>query len=318
MFDDVTLDGIGIAVMVILLVVMVLAVVAVNVVPRLVHKWEISYGTRDLTYGAACLAMSYALSWAALFRMPQGGTVTPAALAPIFIYCYYFGFRKGMIISGAYTLLQFTQGVYIVSPWSAFFDYILPCFALCIVGLFRYKPERYAAFVRRSKKSDGFKGKVGYWAHTVAGHWGIFAGASLHMIVRYLSSCLSGLLFFSDAGVSLAANLAYTFSYNSVLLVDSAIALAAVLILMSSRTFNIFMQTSFDDKNARARALALLDGDEQENAPVSDETSEASADANAVRCEQATACDDDNSSRNEDTAEPGQSARPEAEKPTAE
>lgn len=178
-FEDVNLSGIGTAVLCIILAVMVLAAVAVNVIPRLVHKWEAEYTTRDLTYGAACLALAYALSWAGV-KLPQGGTITIAALAPVFIYCYYFGFRKGMVITSAYTLLQLLQFPYIVSPWSAFFDYILPYFSLCVVGLFRYKPQKYAAFVKKNGKNSA----IAKWGYTVAGHWGIFVGAVLHMLIR--------------------------------------------------------------------------------------------------------------------------------------
>lgn len=255
LFEDVYLDSIGTVILVVLLAVMVFIAAAVNFVPRLAHKWEVEYKTRDLTYGAVCLALSYALSWIEMFRMPQGGSVTPAALAPLFLYCYYFGFRKGMVAATAYTLLQFTTGVYIVSPWSAFYDYILPCFALCIVGLFRYKPEKYYEFARKSKEKSA-KGRISSFMRAFVGHWGIFVGIVIHTVVRYLSSAFSGLLFYSDADVSLAANLTYTFSYNSVLLVDSAIALAATALLMTSRGFNFFMSSAFANKSALRVAKA--------------------------------------------------------------
>ncbi len=271
LFEDVYLDSVGTVLLVVLLALIIFVAAAVNLVPKIAHRWETEYKTRDLTYGAVCLALSYALSWITMFKMPQGGSVTPAALAPLFIYCYYFGFRKGMIASTAYTLLQFTQGVYIVSPWSAFYDYILPCFALCLVGLFRYKPEKYYAFARKSKEKSA-KGKIGGFMRAFVGHWGIFVGIVIHTVVRYLSSAFSGILFYSDAGVSLEANLAYTFSYNSVLLVDSAIALAATVLLMMSRSFNYFMSSAFSNKKAlRAAKEAALETAGTDNAPIEPE-----------------------------------------------
>lgn len=251
-FADVELTGVGTAVFLILLAAIVIAAIAVNVVPRVLHKWEIEYTTRDITYGAVCLALAFALSWATLFKLPQGGAVTAASLAPVYIYCYYFGFRKGAALSAAYMLLQFFQFPYIVSAWSAFFDYIVPYFSLCVVGLFGFKPQKYAAFVKRNKDDgkSGAKSAVKKWTFTVAGHWGIFAGAALHMIIRYASQAFSGMLFYSTAGVSFGANLAYSLSYNSFGLVDSAIAVAATFMLLSARSFNMFMTATFDDKRA--------------------------------------------------------------------
>ncbi len=272
-FEDVNLSGIGTAVLCIILAVMVLAAVAVNVIPRLVHKWEAEYTTRDLTYGAACLALAYALSWAGV-KLPQGGTITIAALAPVFIYCYYFGFRKGMVIISAYTLLQLLQFPYIVSPWSAFFDYILPYFSLCVVGLFRYKPQKYAAFVKKNGKNSA----IAKWGYTVAGHWGIFVGAVLHMLIRYVSQTFSGMLFFADAEVSFGANLTYCLTYNTFGIIDSAVAIAATFILLSSRSFYMFMTVNFDDKKALRDASMSVQAFETADASVLEGGSTAGSD----------------------------------------
>lgn len=260
-FEDVDLSAAGTAALVVLLAVMALVALAVNVVPKLVHKWEINYSTRDITYGATCLAIAYALSWAGLFRMPAGGTVTPAALAPIFLYCYYFGFRKGAVVTTAYTLLQLLQSPYIVSPWSAFFDYIFPYFSLCVVGLFRYRPQKYAAFVKRNKteKQGGFIGALKYWGYTVCGHWGIFVGAVVHALIRYLSTSISSVLFFAYGAPPAEAFVA-GLAYNSYALVDSLIAIAAVAVLLSSRAFNVYMAAGFADRSALAAAAAATDG----------------------------------------------------------
>lgn len=268
-FEDFYLETAGTVVLVVLLAAMMLTAVGVNVVPRIVHKWEISYSTRDITYGAVCLAMSFALSFAKIFSMPQGGSVTPAALAPLFIYCYYFGFRKGMVVSTTYMLLQFVQGAYVVSPWSAFFDYMLPCFSVCIVGLFSYKPQKYAAFVKKNRTAaSGAKGRFKYWLYTVGGHWGIFAGAGIHMIIRYLSSALSGMLFFGEWTPSEYGPVVWGFLYNTVLLVDSLVALAATVMLMSSRTFNLYMSAAFNDKAAlKAAYETSMGGENADGAP---------------------------------------------------
>ena len=255
MFENVMLDNAGLAVFISMLAAIVLAAVLFNVAPLFVNKWRIVYETRDLTYGAVCLALAYALSWVGI-TLPAGGTITIASLVPVFIYCYYFGFRKGMIVTAAYTLLQFTQHPYIVTPLSALLDYIIPYGSLCIVGLFAYKPERFnkIADKNKAKLGDGAKGTMGYWARTLGGHWGIFVGVVIHMLIRYASQVASGVVFYElyyGENASLAFKLSYSFGYNAYGLADSAIAVAALVVLLSSRTFDYFMSSAFSKKNRK-------------------------------------------------------------------
>lgn len=284
LFEDVDLTSAGIAVLMSMLVVMILIAVAVNVVPKLAHKWEIEYTTRDLTYGAACLALAFALSWAGV-RLPNGGTITVASLVPIFIYCYYFGFRKGIVVTAAYTLLQFLQFPSIVSPWSAFFDYILPYFSLCVAGAFCYKPHKYDAFVKRNKDdaNKGAKNALKRWAFTVSGHWGIFVGAVIHMLIRYFCQTVSGVMNYElwyGEGFSFAYKLGFSLAYNAYGLIDSAITIAALVILLSSRSFNAFMTATFADKKVYASEQPEPAGSVEPTADVA-ETDNADAEARA-------------------------------------
>ena len=287
-WEDVSLTSAGLAIMLAMLAVMVIAVVAVNLVPRLVHKWEISYSTRDLTYGAACLALAFALSWAGV-TLPNGGTITVASLVPIFIYCYYFGFRKGIVVTAAYTLLQFFQFPNIVSPWSAFFDYILPYFSLCVAGLFCYKPQKYNAFVKRNKSEGdkGAKSSIKKWAFTVGGHWGIFVGVVVHMLIRYFCQTVSGVmnyeLWYGD-GFSFGYKLAFSLGYNAYGLIDSAITFVALVILLSSRMFNSFMTATFDDQRA-LKAESVTASEETEDIAPATEVATGEGETEAVTSE---------------------------------
>ena len=66
------------------------------VIYRFASKRKINrFETRDLTYGAVCIAVAYALSFFG-YEMPNGGTITPASTVPIILYCYYFGFAKAV------------------------------------------------------------------------------------------------------------------------------------------------------------------------------------------------------------------------------
>lgn len=246
--SDITLDIVGTWSLVGILLAMIVVAVAVNVIPIFVPSLKTEYTARDITYGAVCLALGYALSWFG-FPMPLGGTITPAALAPVYIYCYFFGFRKSTVIAAAYMLLQLTQGPYITTPWGAFFDYILPYFSLCVVGLFAYKPEKYASFLSKrpiDKTPDSKTAAFLRSVYRLGGHYKVFIGILIFTLIRYASNILSGMLFFYQADISFNANLIYGLGYNSYGLVDSLIASVAVVALLLSKTFNALMTSMFN------------------------------------------------------------------------
>ena len=163
-----------------------------------------------------------------------------------------------------------------------------------MAGLFCYKPQKYAAFIKRDKTDGarGAKSSVKKWAFTVGGHWGIFAGAIAHMIIRYFCQTVSGIMNFElwyGAGFSFGYKLGFSLGYNAYGLLDSAITVAALCILLSSRSFNMFMTATFDDKRAlkpaaAGEAVAVADA-----ATVADNTVAADLPAAAQAAERAAA-----------------------------
>lgn len=198
--------------------------------------------TRELTYAAVCLAASFALSFVSLYRMPAGGSITLASILPLGVYCYFFGFRKSFVVCLAFTLLQFVQSPYVVSPWSGLFDYLLPYLAISLVGLFPYDPNKYAKVASSNKP-------------LIAAHSGAFIGFTLYFVVRLASHVLAGVLFWSS-GIDfmiwqgdLAGFTAFIYSltYNGLfLLPDTAITVAIAAVLLNGKAFNAFMASSFD------------------------------------------------------------------------
>ena len=238
-----------------------LAVVAgiIAVVSVVQHKRGIKFerSTKDLTYGAICLAASFALSYIKVFSLPAGGSITVASMLPILIYCYYFGFRKSLIVSTAYVMLQFIQGPYVVSPWSALFDYVFPYLAPSLVGLFKFKRENYEAMVSKGKNPFGC-------------HAGFFIGCAVYFVARLFSHILAGVLFWSDiswmengflmwSGVlSGGAAWAYSTTYNIIFLApDTAIAIVAGMFLLMSKAFNKFMANSVGKLDSSSLASSV-------------------------------------------------------------
>lgn len=202
-------------------------------------------GTRELTYGAICLAASFALSYVTLFKLPNGGSITLASVLPIALYCYYFGFRKSIVLCFAYMLLQFLQGPYVVSPWSALFDYLLPYLALCLIGIFGYNPQKYKTILKNNKP-------------VFTAHLRILVGFALYFFVRYISHVLAGVLFWSSGidfmvwqgDLSGWVAIGYSMAYNALFLVpDTLIAMIAAIAVLANKAFNGFMAKSFYAKN---------------------------------------------------------------------
>lgn len=183
--------------------------------------------TKDLTVGAICIATAFALSFFG-FELPQGGTVTLASVLPIMLYCHYYGARKGLIVCVAYTLLQFMQNPYILTPWQVILDYFLPYLSLIFVSLFPYK---------------GGSGEQG-----VKSHSGFYLGAALYITVRYISHVLSGAIFFGEYAWDGWAAWPYSLVYNSFSIIDAAIAIGVASVLFANKAFEAFMTKSLYTK----------------------------------------------------------------------
>ncbi len=92
---------------------------------------------RALCEGAIFVALSQLLGYLKLYRLPQGGSVTLIML-PIFVYCFRWGFARGILASFALSLLQLLlDGAYAWSWQSMVGDYILAFTALGLCGLFK-------------------------------------------------------------------------------------------------------------------------------------------------------------------------------------
>ncbi|SCZ02194.1 energy-coupled thiamine transporter ThiT [Alkaliphilus peptidifermentans] len=101
------------------------------------NKKNLKFDTRIIVYGSLCIALSFILSYIRLYRFPQGGSITPASMLPMFIFAVMFGPLAGIIAGFAFGLLKLIQDPYIIH-WAQFFlDYPLAYGALGLAGLYR-------------------------------------------------------------------------------------------------------------------------------------------------------------------------------------
>lgn len=109
------------------------------------------YNTKMIVYAGLSIAISFVLSYLRIYRWPQGGSITPASMLPLFVFAYFFGARAGIVAGAAYGLLHLVQGAYIVHWAQLLLDYILAYAALGVAGYFKdniYKGIGVGGFLR--------------------------------------------------------------------------------------------------------------------------------------------------------------------------
>ena len=182
----------------IILAVLVLLWAGLMFIARQKTKWT----SKLLAYAALSIALAFVLSYIRLWRMPQGGTVTPASMLPMMLFSYAFGVGPGLIASLAYGLLQAIQDPYIVGFWQFLLDYPIAFAVIGLMGLFANKQNK----------------------------WSLYMGIAVVSLLRMACHTLSGVLFFAEyAAEAGIAPWPYSLGYNSFVLVDAAICLAVAI-----------------------------------------------------------------------------------------
>lgn len=137
----------------------------------LAGKTRKQWNAKTVAFAALSIALSFVLSCFRLYRMPQGGSVTPASMLPIMLFSAAFGVGPGMLSGLAYGVLQYLQGGWFLNIWQFLLDYLLAYAALGLAGLAGRLPEK----------------------------WGLYAAMVLAAIGRTISATLAGYVFWDTA-----------------------------------------------------------------------------------------------------------------------
>ena len=180
---------------------------------RLGRRDKKGFDTRTIAYAAVCIAMSFALSYITLWKMPQGGSITLASLLPLMLYSYMFGVKKGVFAGLIYGFLQAVQDPWLIHAAQFLLDYPVAFAAIGLAGMFR----NVKAF--ENKPQLGFA-----------------LGGVIASVFRYLSHLFSGVFAFSEYATSDNVWL-YSLGYNSFVFVDIAIVIILGVIVFSSKSF---------------------------------------------------------------------------------
>ena len=118
--------------------VMLGALVALGVILLLIAKTQKKWNAKMIAYASLSIALSFVLSYIRLFRMPQGGSITPGSMLPIMLFSAAYGVGPGLLTGLVYGLLQYLQGGDFLNVWQFLFDYLIAFAALGLAGLHKY------------------------------------------------------------------------------------------------------------------------------------------------------------------------------------
>lgn len=167
--------------------------------------------SKALVVCAVLVALSVALGAITLFRMPQGGSVTPFSMVPIVLAGYLYGVRRGVMVGICAGLLNLLFNPFVIHPAQMLLDYPIAFGALALGGVFRNR-ERLGL--------------------TSAYLFGVFC--------RYLCAVLSGVIFFGSYAPEGFSAITWSVWYNLTYLgVEAA---ASVIILSVPSVHHAFDQ----------------------------------------------------------------------------
>lgn len=201
-------------------IVAMILVVAIIAAKR--EKWT----TRMTTNAAICLALSFVLSCIRLFRMPQGGSITPASMLPMMAFAYMYGVTPGALLGLAYGILQFMQGPdNFLSVTQFLLEYPLAFACLSLAGIGRM---------------IGKNAKKGSLAELLS--WVV--GFVIASIGRYLCHFIAGFVFWGMYAPEGTPAVVYSATYNTFVFADMAICVVIICIPGVIKVLNMMKESS--------------------------------------------------------------------------
>ena len=123
------------------------AIAALGIVLLVITRSSKKWNTRMLAFGALSIALSFVLSCIRLFRMPNGGSVTPASMLPLMLFAAAYGIGPGFMAGLVYGVLQALQGgIAFLGIGQFLLDYLLAFTLLGLAGLAKRLPESWGLF----------------------------------------------------------------------------------------------------------------------------------------------------------------------------
>lgn len=161
---------------------------------------------RSLTEGGIAIALATILSFIKFTALPQGGSVTLASMFPLILYSIRWGWKKGILVAGVYSLLSMLIKPEIYYPIQVLLDYPFAFMPIGLSGISLMKD----------------KSKIqGYLPAVILGH-----------LTRLLSHTLSGVFFFASYAPEGMNVWKYSIGYNASYMVPEMILSVIFLFLL--------------------------------------------------------------------------------------
>lgn len=96
-----------------------------------------TFSAKTLAFCAMAIALAFVTSYVKLIKLPYGGSVTLFSMLSVCLIGYWYGPKAGILTGFSYSILQFLQEPYILSPLQVCLDYFFAFSALGISGFFR-------------------------------------------------------------------------------------------------------------------------------------------------------------------------------------
>ncbi len=117
--------------------------VAIGVILLVICRNSRRLTATAVSYAALAVALSFVLSCIRLYRMPQGGSVTPGSMLPVLFFSAGFGIGPGLIAGLVDALLQWLEGgAYVLNVWQVLLDYFIAYAALGLCGIYRHMKKK--------------------------------------------------------------------------------------------------------------------------------------------------------------------------------
>ena len=146
-----------------------------------------TWNSHRVAMGAMCIAIAFVLSCIRLFRMPQGGSITPASMLPLVLFMMACGPLQGFVVGCAYGLLQLITDPYVIHPIQLLLDYPLASGAMILGCLAALLP--------------------------IQRRWQLPVAVLLAGVGNYIMAVLSGAIFFAEYAGEQNAWI-YSLTYN--------------------------------------------------------------------------------------------------------
>ncbi len=241
---------------------MIIGLAALAVILFVIYRGRKAWTAQTVAYGAIAIALGFVLSYIRVFRMPQGGSITPASMLPLMLFSAAFGAGPGVAAGLIYGVLQYLQGGDFLSVWQVIFDYLIAFAALGLAGLYRYTKQGWQVWLTIGLSAAlliamivGYPSIWGLYAALLAAlavlaffvardpeRFSLLPAMGIAVLGRAASAVIAGLMWVAAYPVEGQAPFVYSVIYNGAYLVPELVICMAVAGLAGGRLLRMMKQ----------------------------------------------------------------------------